>query len=130
MRRFTQLILRNAQAASCVLHAVRRWVRSLYGPEIQWYEVIILFIGFMGMIAAQIDMIRDYLPVHTLVKFDAWTGTAFGAVSASFIYKAWWYLQNSENNEDKMKDGASSATAGILFLIIAVSFGVDIPFTG
>ena len=84
----------------------------------------------MGAIAAQIDLIRDFLPVHTLVKLDAWTGTAFGVVSASFIFKAWWYLQNSGNDIDKMKDGASYTAAGILFLLIAVSFGVNLPFTG
>lgn len=123
MRRFAQSILRYTQAAWS-------WIRSFYRPLIRRYEFIILFIGFMGMIAGQIDIIRDFLPVHTLIKFDSWTGTAFGVVSASFIYKAWWYLQNSGDNEDKMKDGALSATVGILFLLIAVSFGVDLPFTG
>ena len=123
MRRFAQSILRYTKA-------VCGWIRSLYRPLVRRYEYFILFIGFMGMIAAQIDIIRDFLPVHTLIKFEAWTGTAFGVVSASFLYKAWWYLQNSGDNEDKLKDGALSATVGILFLLIAVSFGVDLPFTG
>ena len=130
MRRFTQSILRYTQAAMSNLQTVWRWTRSLFGAQTQWYEVLLLLIGIMGSIATQLDMIREFFPVHTLIKLDSWIGTAFGVVSASFIYKAWWYLQNSGDNEDKLKDGALSATVGILFLLIAVSFGVDLPFTG
>ena len=100
MRRFTQSILRYTQAARSFLQAVWRWIQSLFGPQTQSHEIIALLIGFMGAIAAQIDLIRDFLPVHALVKLDAWTGTAFGVVSASFIFKALWYLQNSGNDLD------------------------------
>lgn len=98
------------------------------GPQIQWHEVLVLFIGFLGLVAAQIDMIRDFFPVHTLIKIDAWTGTAFGVVSASFVYKAWWHLLNSGDDKDKIKDGAISAMMGVLFLVIALSYGVELPF--
>lgn len=82
------------------------------------------------MIVTQFDLIRGFVPVHMLVKIDAWTGTVFGVASASFIYKAWWYLQNPGDNGDKLKDGALNAATGMLFLLIALSFGINIPFTG
>ena len=100
LRRFSHLICRSSQAASSLFQATRRWIRALLGPQIQWHEVLVLFIGFLGLVAAQIDMIRDFFPVHTLIKIDAWTGTAFGVVSASFVYKAWWHLLNSGDDQD------------------------------
>ena len=90
MRRFTQSILRFAQMAMSNLQVAWRWILSLFGPETQWYEVFVLLVGIMGAIATQLDMIREVFPVHTLIRMEAWTGSAFGIVSASFIFKAWW----------------------------------------
>ena len=130
MRRFTQSILRYTQAAMSNLQVVWRWILSLFGPQTQWYEVLILLIGVMGAIATQVDMIRDFFSVPTLIRMEAWTGSCFGIVSASFIFKAWWHLQNSGDEQYNMKDGALSAMVGMILLLIALSFGVEIPFTG
>ena len=130
MRRFTQTILRYTQAAMSNLQVVWRWILSLFGPQTQWYEVFVLLLGIMGAIATQIDMIRDVFSVHTLIRIESWTGSCFGIVSASFIFKAWWQLQNSGDKQYNMKDGALSAMVGMLLLLGALSFGVDMPFTG
>ena len=107
-----------------------RGIPSLFGPKLNPFEIIMLFIGIAGIFARHIDSFRHFLPIYALDNLDAWTGTAFGVVSASFIYKAWWYLQYHERNHDKMQDGAIFAAGGILFLLIAWSFGVKLPFTG
>ena len=130
MRRFTQSILRFAQMAMSNLQVAWRWILSLFGPQTQWYEVFVLLIGVMGAIATQIDMIRDFFSVHTLIRIESWTGSCFGIVSASFIFKAWWQLQNSGDKQYNMKDGALSAMMGMLLLLGALSFGVNMPFTG
>ena len=64
MRRFTQSILRYTQAAMSNLQVVWRWILSLFGPQTQWYEVLILLVGVMGAIATQIDMILDFFRSH------------------------------------------------------------------
>ena len=57
MRHFAQSILRFTQAAMSSLQVAWRWILSLFGPQTQWYEVLVLLFGVMGAIATQIDMI-------------------------------------------------------------------------
>ena len=130
MQRSIKSTWRYMQAAWSYVKAVLRRIPSLFETKLHPLERIVLFIGIAGMIAGHFDLIRHFLPAYSLVKLDAWTGMIFGVVSASFIYKAWWFLQNHERNQDKMQDGAFYAAGGILFLLIAWSFGVKLPFTG
>lgn len=130
MRRIAQSLSRYTLAAMTNLQAMWRWIQSFFGSHPQKHEVISAIIGIIGMIVAQVDVIRDFLPVHVLVQLYAWTGAAFGVCGASFIFKAWWYLQKSDDDKDQMKEGASYTAAGILFLLVAVNFGVNLPFTG
>lgn len=130
MRRLIKSTWRKMLAAWSYLLAVRRSISSLFGQKLHPLEILSLFIGIAGIVAGQIESIRNFLPAYVLDMLDAWTGMVFGVVSASFIYKAWWFLQNHERNQDKMQDGAIYAAGGILFLLIAWSFGVKLPFTG
>lgn len=130
MRRFMKPTWRYMLAAWSYGQAWLRAIPSLFGPKLNTLEIISLFIGIAGIFASHVDSIRYYLPAYALDMLDAWTGTVFGVVSASFIYKAWWFLQNHERNQDKMQDGAIYAAGGVLFLLIAWSFGVRLPFTG
>ena len=115
----------NEQLASCVaLDSIALWAAD---PMVRSFRTAA---GIMGAIATQIDMIRDVFSVHTLIRIESWTGSCFGIVSASFIFKAWWQLQNSGDKQYNMKDGALSAMVGMLLLLGALSFGVDMPFTG
>ena len=117
-------------AAWGFVRAAWRGISSLFGQKLHPLEIIMLFTGISGIFADHNDSIRYFLPAYALDNLDAWTGTVFGVLSASYIYKAWWFLQNHERNQDKMQDGAIYAAGGVLFLLIAWSFGVKLPFTG
>ena len=130
MRRFMKSTWRYMLAAWGFVRAAWRGISSLFGQKLHPLEIFALLIGIAGIVAGQIDSIRNLLPAHATDKLDTLTGTVFGVVSASFIYKAWWFLHNHESNPDKMQDGAKYAAGGVLFLLIALNLGDKLPFTG